>query len=82
MQDRRTAGLVVPVHTVVDDSLFPLRVAATAANRQFQIVGQSGIVAILTAGITMRSYAHRNLSSRKTQEFAGMLSAYLSYLFD
>ncbi len=32
----------------------------------------SGIVAILVAGMTMRGYAHKNLSSGKTQDYAGM----------
>ncbi|KAG5177733.1 Sodium/hydrogen exchanger family-domain-containing protein [Tribonema minus] len=47
-----------------------------------EIVGQSGIVAILMAGITTRSYAHRNLSSRKTQEFADFFFRLCSFLAD
>jgi NhaP-type Na+/H+ or K+/H+ antiporter len=39
-----------------------------------QILGLSGIVAILVAGVVTRSYTHRNLSSRQAQEYAGNFS--------
>ncbi|KAG5177287.1 Sodium/hydrogen exchanger family-domain-containing protein [Tribonema minus] len=47
-----------------------------------QIVGMSGIVAILVAGVTMRTYTHRNLSSRHAQEYADFFYRICAYLAD
>ena len=46
------------------------------------ILGLSGIVAVLVAGMTTRSYGHKNLSSKKTQESAEFIYRVLSFLAD
>lgn len=47
-----------------------------------EIVGMSGIVSILIAGIATRSYAHRNLSSLIVQTQADFCYRLVSYLAD